>query len=274
MRFLILPLTVIAQQLYSNHTVSYKGDSGLDLFVVEDQIIKARETGFVRTGIKIAALTDDNEPTSCTVVGRSSISKTPLRLAVPGGVVDAGFRGELRIPLDNIKDFDFELKVGQRYFSLTGYDGKAVSISIVDKLDETERGESGLGSTGYGILNKALNNRSKTSLNPIVPLSTGKTLKSEPVESMRPLVIRSNKSSKSQTPSNSFIFPQAATVQVINIMSSEAQNLLLNIPGSKIVEKTDNARSIFVGSTEVGISSNLTTEINDILANSTEAGGK
>uniref|UniRef100_F0X3S6 Uncharacterized protein n=1 Tax=Cryptosporidium parvum TaxID=5807 RepID=F0X3S6_CRYPV len=53
MRFLILPLTIIAQQLYSNHTIHYKGDSGLDLFIIEDQIIKAGETGFVRTGLRL-----------------------------------------------------------------------------------------------------------------------------------------------------------------------------------------------------------------------------
>ncbi|OII74398.1 uncharacterized protein cubi_01242 [Cryptosporidium ubiquitum] len=268
MRFLILPLTIIAQQLYSNHTVSYKGDSGFDLFIVEDQIIKAKETGFVRTGIKIAAYSDDNEPTSYTVVGRSSISKSPLRLAVPAGIVDAGFRGELRIPLDNIRDFDFELKVGQRYFSLAGYDGKPVTYTLVDQLDETERGEKGLGSTNE------LSATRKTSLNPIVPLSINKTRIFEPLKKVEPLVLRTNNSTGSQNPSNLLVFPQATSVEVINIIASEAQTLISNLIGSKTLRKATTTRTIAGKLEPTRESKDLRAEVDVGSKNSTKLEGK
>ncbi|WKS76294.1 hypothetical protein CPCDC_1g3860 [Cryptosporidium sp. 43IA8] len=238
MRFLILPLTIIAQQLYSNHTIHYKGDSGY------------------------------------TIVGRSSISKSPLRLAVPGGIFDAGFRGELRIPFDNIKDYDYELKIGQRYVSLTGYDGKPVSFSLVDQLDETDRGERGLGSTGLGpvvlgntgeetrskSLNQALVNETRTSLSRIVPLSTNRTSESQLVKSMKPLTGQSEKSLKSRTPLNSFIFPQASNVQVFNIMSSDSQALLVNVlPSKSLTERVDIAKSVIITSIPENESRNNTS---------------
>ncbi|QOY43235.1 dUTPase-like protein [Cryptosporidium parvum] len=262
MRFLILPLTIIAQQLYSNHTIHYKGDSGLDLFIIEDQIIKAGETGFVRTGLRLLLM--------MIIMNLLVI----LLLAVPGGIFDAGFRGELRIPFDNIKDYDYELKIGQRYVSLTGYDGKPVSFSLVDQLDETDRGERGLGSTGLGpvvlgntgeetrskSLNQALVNETRTSLSRVVPLSTNRTSESQLVKSMKPLTGQSEKSLKSRTPLNSFIFPQASNVQVFNIMSSDSQALLVNVlPSKSLTERVDIAKSVIITSIPENESRNNTS---------------
>ena len=42
------------------------------------------------------------EPCSFLLLPRSSISKTPLRLSNSVGLIDAGYRGELQAPVDNI----------------------------------------------------------------------------------------------------------------------------------------------------------------------------
>jgi len=49
---------------------------------------------------------------------RSSISKTPLRLANSIGLIDGGYRGEIVAMVDNIYDEDYEVKEGERYFQL------------------------------------------------------------------------------------------------------------------------------------------------------------
>ena len=80
---------------------------------------------------------------------RSSIPKTPLRLSNSIGLIDAGYRGELQAPLDNISDENYLVKAGTRLFQIVNPDLSTFSsINIVDKLSETDRGEGGFGSTG------------------------------------------------------------------------------------------------------------------------------
>ena len=86
-------------------------------------------------------------PVSWLVMPRSSISKTPLRLANSIGLIDAGYRGEIMAAVDNIKSVDFSVKKGERYFQAVSFDGGAISLEIVTELSVTSRGEGGFGST-------------------------------------------------------------------------------------------------------------------------------
>ena len=79
---------------------------------------------------------------------RSSISKTPLRLANSLGLIDAGYRGEIMAAVDNIKDFSYEVEIGQRLFQIVAMDGSAIHFELGDHLSETTRGTDGFGSTG------------------------------------------------------------------------------------------------------------------------------
>ena len=150
MKLSILPINEAASELYSNHGTFHEGDSGLDLFIVEDVIIPAGATVFLKLGIKCAAYPRDTSAThgvSWLVLPRSSISKTPLRLANSIGLIDAGYRGEIMAAVDNIKTTDFEVKKGERYFQAVSFDGGPISMSIVSELSQTTRGEGGFGST-------------------------------------------------------------------------------------------------------------------------------
>ncbi|KAH8582352.1 deoxyuridinetriphosphatase [Cryptosporidium sp. chipmunk genotype I] len=147
MHLSLLPLSPVAEELYKSHTTFHDGDSGLDLFIIEDQVIKAGETAYIKLGFKAAAHTDEGKPVSYLLFARSSISKSPIRLCNSVGLIDAGYRGELMAPVDNIKNFDFEVKKGERYFQLVSFNGEKISLSIVNELDKTTRGEGGFGST-------------------------------------------------------------------------------------------------------------------------------
>ena len=79
---------------------------------------------------------------------RSSISKTPIRLCNSVGLIDAGYRGEIMAAVDNIKQEDYTISVGQRLFQIVAMDGSPLSFELVDELSSTSRGAGGFGSTG------------------------------------------------------------------------------------------------------------------------------
>ena len=133
-----------ARELYENHSHFHSGDAGLDLFVVEDQIIPSKSTQPIP--LQIACENLDNK--AYYLFPRSSISKTPLRLANSIGLIDGGYRGELVGMVDNIYNEDFHVKRGERYFQLVAVDSSPIDFELVEELSKSSRGEGGFGSTG------------------------------------------------------------------------------------------------------------------------------
>jgi dUTP pyrophosphatase len=82
---------------------------------------------------------------------RSSLSKTPLRLANSVGLIDAGYRGDIKAAVSNIGPNLFEAPVMNRYFQLSTPDLLPWDrIEIVTEIPggPTLRGAGGFGSTG------------------------------------------------------------------------------------------------------------------------------
>lgn len=80
---------------------------------------------------------------------RSSTGRnTGLRLSNCVGIVDSSYRGEVMACFNNIDQRTYEIKQGDRF--LQGLIEKDIPVEFeeVDKLDETERGTGGFGSTG------------------------------------------------------------------------------------------------------------------------------
>ncbi len=122
-------------------------DSGFDLYCPQEITVCAGET--VRVGLGIAAEAIYREkPTAYYIYPRSSICKTPLRLANSVGIIDSGYRGELILALDNIKDKSYTIKRGQRLAQICGPHLESIEFELVAHLSETDRGSGGFGSTG------------------------------------------------------------------------------------------------------------------------------
>jgi len=150
MKFLIKPLNDDVKELYKNHNTYHEGDSGLDLFIIQDEIIPAGQTKIVDLGICCQLFNQtNNKYFSYNMYPRSSISKTPLRLANGVGLCDAAYTGLLKAALHNtdIKN-DFTIKKGERYVQLAYPNLDEVSFELVDELRDTTRGAGGFGSTG------------------------------------------------------------------------------------------------------------------------------
>jgi dUTP pyrophosphatase len=144
MKLLIKPLNSLAKEYYSNHNYFHKGDAGLDLYILEDQTFKSGETSKIKLGISCENL----EGKGYFLFPRSSISKTPLRMANSIGLIDEGYRGEIMAVCDNIKNYEFSISKGDRLFQLVSTDLSSIEFKIVDELSDSTRGEGGFGSTG------------------------------------------------------------------------------------------------------------------------------
>ena len=68
---------------------------------------------------------------------RSSISKTPLRLANSIGLIDGGYRGELMAMCDNVKAEPYTVEKGQRLFQIVACDCSPITYELVEDLSET-----------------------------------------------------------------------------------------------------------------------------------------
>ena len=144
MKLKIKPFNKDIHKMYENHNHFHPGDSGLDIYIIKNQIINPGETIRLNLGISCENL----DAKSYFLMPRSSLSKTPLRLANSVGLIDAGYRGEIMAAVDNIKDFAYEVEIGQRLFQIVAMDGSAIHFELGGHLSETTRGAAGFGSTG------------------------------------------------------------------------------------------------------------------------------
>ena len=115
----------------------------------------------VSCSARIFTDTGKNFNTGYYMYPRSSLSKTPLRLANSTGIIDAGYRGHLtgmfdvvNLP-DNLspsREADFFGQKYDRYLQICAPGMIPIIVEIVDYRqelgDETERGSGGFGSTG------------------------------------------------------------------------------------------------------------------------------
>jgi len=157
--FLIKAMNENDSFFYSNHSTFHKGDSGLDVFIVNDQVIGPKETVLIDLGIQCQSRSFDpciwhwfkNEfykYHSYILMPRSSIAKTPLMMKNSFGLIDSGYLGSLKIAFYNTSDEPFTLSRGERYAQLVNSNLDPIFMKLVDKHRNTTRGSGGFGSTG------------------------------------------------------------------------------------------------------------------------------
>ncbi len=123
-------------------TVAHPGeDIGYDLYSVEDIIIPARAAAGVHTGIAIEFV-----PTAGGIVKtRSGLAKK--RLLCNAGVIDAGYRGEIIVLLENLGEQPYSISKGDKIAQLLEHPSLAGEVAEAE-LSDAARGSKGFGSTG------------------------------------------------------------------------------------------------------------------------------
>jgi dUTP pyrophosphatase len=125
---------------------AYEGDAGLDLAACERLELGPGQRGVVGTGIAVAI----PEGWAGLVLPRSGLAaKHGLTLVNAPGLIDAGYRGEVRMILLNTDEREpFVVEPGMRIGQLVLVEVASVRLLEVDELSESERGTGGLGSSG------------------------------------------------------------------------------------------------------------------------------
>jgi len=75
-------------------------------------------------------------------------SKQGITILNSPGIIDAGYRGDVKVILKNTGDKPFFYNDGDRIAQMRIKQVLPTTLEAVDELDETERGEGGFGSTG------------------------------------------------------------------------------------------------------------------------------
>ena len=125
---------------------AYEGDAGLDLTACERVELAPGERALVGTGLAVAI----PEGYAGFVQPRSGLAaKNGLTIVNTPGLVDSGYRGELKLILHNTDErHPFVVEPGMRIAQLVVLELPDVDPVEVDELPDSERGADGFGSSG------------------------------------------------------------------------------------------------------------------------------
>jgi dUTP pyrophosphatase len=125
---------------------AHPGDAGLDLPSRVDIVLEPGRRAMVPTGIAIAI------PAGFAglVLPRSGLAaRHGIALVNSPGLIDSGYRGEVTVVMINTDLVEpFQIRRGDRIAQLVIQRIEQVTLSQVQDLDDTPRGEGGFGSTG------------------------------------------------------------------------------------------------------------------------------
>ena len=121
--------------------------AGMDLraFLTDPVVLKPLERKLIPTGLFVeipAGFEAQIRPRSGLALKKGiTVLNTP-------GTIDADYRGEIGIILVNLSNDDFLIESGERICQMIIAAHETVKWNLVEKLEETERGEGGFGHTG------------------------------------------------------------------------------------------------------------------------------
>jgi dUTP pyrophosphatase len=127
-------------------TRAYPGDAGLDLYALDDAVLAPGERASIRTGVAV----EIPDGQAGLVLPRSGLAaKHGIGLVNAPGLIDAGYRGEVRVLLLNTdRSARFEIAPGDRIAQLVLVRVETPEVLEVEELALSERGAGGFGSSG------------------------------------------------------------------------------------------------------------------------------
>jgi dUTP diphosphatase len=127
-------------------TRAYPGDAGLDLYALEEASLAPGERASIGTGVAV----EIPDGQAGLVLPRSGLAtRHGIALVNAPGLIDSGYRGELRVLLLNTdRDEPFTVVRGERIAQLVLVRIETPDVIEVDELATSERGAGGFGSSG------------------------------------------------------------------------------------------------------------------------------
>ncbi|HEX5433280.1 MAG TPA: dUTP diphosphatase [Candidatus Angelobacter sp.] len=128
-------------------TVAHPGeDLGYDIYAAYMVVIAPRSHAIVPTGIAIECTSSTGEPMGALLRDKSSMAAR--RVMLTGGVIDAGYRGEIKVLMENLGESPQVINAGDKIANLIPYPVLTAEVQVVDDLRESSRKAGGFGSTG------------------------------------------------------------------------------------------------------------------------------
>lgn len=121
---------------------AHEWDAGYDLYSREDATVWQDAGGKFDTGVHIQI------PEGYVGFVKSKSGLNARNGIQAEGVIDAGYTGSINVLLRNHGPRAVEIKKGQKIAQLVILPIITPELEVVDRLEETERGEGGFGSTG------------------------------------------------------------------------------------------------------------------------------
>jgi dUTP pyrophosphatase len=124
---------------------SHPGDGGVDLHARESVAIDPGGRVAMPTGVAVAV----PEGFAGLVTPRSGLAlRHGITVLNAPGLVDSGYRGEIKVVLANLSDESYRVERGDRIAQLVVVAVAVQEYELVDVLPDSVRGEGGFGSTG------------------------------------------------------------------------------------------------------------------------------
>lgn len=115
----------------------------MDLFACEETVVHQGDRVLVGTGVAM----EIPDGYVGLIWDKSGLSNNH-GLKTLGGVIDAGYRGEVKVGLVNLSDKDYTVRAGEKVAQMLIQKVEHVAIEEVPELSDTSRGDGGFGSTG------------------------------------------------------------------------------------------------------------------------------
>ncbi|MBI2462859.1 MAG: dUTP diphosphatase [Candidatus Spechtbacteria bacterium] len=122
---------------------AYPDDAGLDLFSCENLVLMPGAQATIGTGLKFAI----PKGYAGFVWDKSGLASR-YRLKTLGGVLDANYRGELKVILSNMGDAPYYIRIGEKIAQLVIKPIAQLNVEEAPIEEITDRGVGGFGSTG------------------------------------------------------------------------------------------------------------------------------
>ena len=123
-------------------TRAHESDAGLDLYARERKLIRGQSSAVFDTGVHIEL------PAGTVGMIKSKSGLNVKHGLISEGVIDVGYTGSICVKLYTLSDKDYIVEIGDKISQLVVMPFIAPSLDLVDKLEPTERGNGGFGSTG------------------------------------------------------------------------------------------------------------------------------
>lgn len=123
-------------------TRAHKEDAGMDLYAYGNHTVEPHRTVMIPTGVAF----EIEEGCVGLIWDKSSIGSKSIKTL--GGVIDAGYRGEISIMVHNLSNNSYVFEHGHKVAQMLIQKVELCDIEEVEMLSDSIRGTGAFGSTG------------------------------------------------------------------------------------------------------------------------------